>query len=287
MFRHLCFLFLLVMPPHPPLLLAKPDLKVSLPSDPINLRQNTELKIQLDWPSGEGRYQFAFPSIGLENLTLERQGESEEIFPRDHASWVRKTFTLELKPQRKGKGQIHGFDLPYENPATGDSGKFSVSPLVIQITSPPLGAGIWLGAGAIGFFIVLAFLTYRKWTRHEATSPRPVRAGAFSPLRKERPETALVNPDEILLAATREFRKFLAEYYRLDAERATEDDLIRLLESQNLPHEELLKLKSLLGRLCELKFVGKASQENPARLHSEILQFVESKRVVGPSGSAS
>src|SRR3989338_7511409 len=85
---------------------ADPNLDVALSAKKIHLDQTVLLSIQIEWPKTEADYSFALPELPLKNLTIVRQGESEEVFTRDGGEWTRKTFEIELQAPRKGRGSI-------------------------------------------------------------------------------------------------------------------------------------------------------------------------------------
>lgn len=271
-----------------PIFGAEPQFEVDLSSDTIRLDETALLKITIEWPKEEAPYAFAFPDLPLKNLEMTRRGESQESFFRNNREWTRKTFTLEFKGRETGEGRIETWTLPYIDPARQKAGRFTISEQRIRIKGRPFpfrGIPPILFTSLLVLFlsIVSGFLYIRK--KRTPPGRAPVQevspyAGVierFKTMGRESKPTR-----DKLYELSNEFRRFLTDYFHLQNQALSEEQILELLNQRDLSREESAQLRSLLLKLHEAKFAGLSlSSSEFDRLQTDILHYVEGKQVLG------
>ncbi len=272
-------------------LFANPQIEVTLSSKKIKLTETAELKIQIQWPKAEAHYSFAIREPKLFHLTLEQQGESQEHFVQNGEEWVQKNFILTLKPTQPGRALIESFIIPYIDANTQKGGEFNVSEQTLEVMKPfPVFGGVILillvaiaVAGTV-FFIVHRRSIQAKMESAEGLSGEALIIQKIKKLQAERYQKP---QKETLQNLTGEFREFLREHYRLNTNlKASDQDLVSILESQNIPRHEVNEIKRLMDNFYEAKFTGTELGETEwNRLFRDLIQWAEGKQVVGNPNS--
>ncbi len=262
-------------------LYAKPNLEVSLSDEQIPLSKTATLEIQVKWPKDEADYSMTLPSLSLKNLTLLRQGESQESFRLSNTDWIRKTFSFELKPLEKGEGRVEGFKLPYIDPAQQKGGALTVEEKRLKITQDPIPLKKILTFAAIpaGLFALggVFFMAIRR--KRPGSSPE-LEAG-ITPLHlrlKNLLASAGNAREERLRILSNELRRVTAQTYQLGSAAQTERELIEAIQKQGRLREETDDLERLLSRTYEIKFAAKsASDIELSRLEEDVIRFIQLK----------
>ena len=265
-------------------LYADPKLNASLSANRILPADTTTLTLQIEWPKSEGAYGFAVPDPDLENLSLIRRGESQEFFSHGGQDWMRKSFELELQPLGPGIARVREFSITYVDPATQRQGSFQVSEmrLTVKKATPPLNP-LWIfgGGGALLLMVAggIGFMLARKKRKPPAVAP--LSDGEKKALKiKSMIDSGGTSKETFHLIAA-ELRGFIANHYKTGNPQATEDEIIRILKSQNIPYEEFQRVTALLGKIQEAKYLPEESAARDYKyLQQEILVFIESKKTL-------
>ncbi len=271
---------------------AEPELDVRLSHASFALDQKTELTVEIAWPQAEANYTFAFPNLQLENLTIYKWGESQEIFIREGAEWVQKTFTVIFEAEGAGPARIGAFELPYVDPQNQMGGRFTVEEQLLTVTQPPLKIRGWtllyLAPLPVAAVLIIWSLRRRKKNAQQAAgavgpNPREMALAKIKALQNAQPPRM---PRDALHELNFIFREFLIEHYNLGQGKATDDELFSLMRQKNLTRDESQMLESIFGELREVKFMGGSLNEyQMSRISKDIIRFLESKKVISnPTG---
>lgn len=261
---------------------AAPHLHAELTQDDIKPGDTTTLSITAEWPKEEAPYQFAFPSLPLQNLKVVRQGQSQEITPGPNGLIDRKIFSFELEPVKPGRAAVKAFNVSYVDPEQQKNGTLPVAAMDITVSKTRGMAGlIILGilTAVLGVPVLLGYYFHRgRFFHPDKTEPdSPIKAAADEFKRLLESSPAL--DENALPAVDKQLRVFLAEAYRIPAAHTTENELGSHLISAGIPKEELAMIQNILSGLEELKFVGKPTESEFRRLRSDLLRFIHSKQV--------
>ena len=263
---------------------AKPEVDSSLTAQKISIQETTELKIEAFWPRQEAQYVFAFPELPVHNLTVIRQGQSQETFRKGEEDWIRKTFTFELKPEQTGKASIREFDLPYIDPVLQKGGKFEIPRFELEVTKAPLsGRAILLMSIGVASFFLLSALIFLKVTHKpkvvETITPQQAAARKIQSLAMD---AEADDRKGMLYVIGAEFRDFLTENYQLKTNKFSDDELLSELKSKNVVIEDREKIKKIFDRMQEAKYMGaKVTADELKILQRDILRFIEGKKIYG------
>ncbi len=261
---------------------AAPRIQARLSQNQISASETAVFSLQAEWPRQEAQYQFAFPELPLENLTLVNQGQSQEIYPGEGGEWNRKIFTFELKPVKTGPASVKSFTLSYVDPQQEKNGNFEVQAQPITVFKPGLSNGImrWsmVGAAILAVFVlaVTTLMGRAKKSRIEIQplSPARIAADEFKKLLEQQD----VSNDSIP-QLNRYLRIFLTEMYKIPAAASTETEISRNLETAGVPKEDRGVIQNILTELEEIKYVGNATEAEFLRLKNDLLRFIHSKQL--------
>lgn len=260
---------------------STPSFEVSLSQNEIRADQTAELKIQASWPTQEGAYSFGIPTPSLENLQLTNQAQSQETFSQNGQDWTRKTFTLELTPEKPGSGIIESFSITYINPSALDPapGQFDIQTQSVKVIKLPYRMPSWLKL-LLGGAVLLA-----------------IGGGGFALLRRRHQCAGMPNDcpkitfEEYCLGEAQKagsihdlshvLRSYLGRVYP-ELEKKSELEIISALPSSKVSSYEAKDLQRILNELAEAKFTGQSSGDHIFRnLQKTVMTYIESKRVVG------
>jgi hypothetical protein len=267
-------------------LFAKPSLDTQLSADKISIDEMAEFTIQTAWPRQEAQYSFAIPELPVQNLTVVRQGQSQESFRKGEEDWVRKTFTYELKPSVTGKTGIREFEIPYIDPVLQKGGTLLVGAQELEVTKAPLSnrqlLSISLTAAALFAVGAAAFLV--KARKPKAAPPETItpQQAAANKIKSLIQNAEAHDRTSMLSVIGAEFRDFLRENYQLPGPRMADDEVIAELKRKNVIVEDREKIKIIFNRLQEAQFMGAGVTADDLKLlQRDILQFVEGKKIYG------
>lgn len=266
---------------------AEPTLEVTLSKQKITLSETALLTVQIEWPKGEANYSFVLPSLRLENLFLERQGESQENIRRNGQELIRKIFVTELRAEKPGVGKIDSFDIRYIDPVTQAGGAFSISEQKITVVKPPLNLLsllVWTMPLALLTAAGVFFVFIRRHSRKLEAQPPASRAEeAIQRFKSNLERTSEKTQKDLLFEWNVELRHFVIDFYELGTDaRLNEEKILEKLEGRQVPREEVNGSRQLFDRLREARFLGlEISQGDLKRLQSDLLRYLEGKRIVG------
>lgn len=267
-----------------PSIYAEPSFRVDLDRQKVFLDQTCVLKIQFEWPKKEAHYVFAVPDPVLQKIQIQRRGESQETLVREGLEWTLKTFIFELQPLEAGAATIAEFQVRYVDSDSQKQGGFLVPEFSIQVLRPRNTRWVfWTGAAAFPLAVFIAALLgirARLKGREILESPSP--PSFFDKLQgiRERTNSGTASK-EILYDLSKEFRNFLVQRYELTHPDATEDELIKEIQTKELSLDEKKLITALLSQLQEAKYVQKnIAGPDFKRLMDSVLEFVEKRRVI-------
>jgi hypothetical protein len=270
----------------PDLAKAEPKLEVLLSDQRISLDATITLTIAIEWPKQEAQYSFAFPALKLRNLSIDKQGESQETFLQDGKEWIKKTFLITLKPLQLGEGKIESFVVGYIEPATQKGGQFTVSEQSIQIirSKGRIPSPFLLGLAAAGILGVLT--AYFLWVRqYRKVETGPILSKDMEILRQFKTVQEAVGKtpqSEVLHDLSSLLRQFVIEHYHLASSQVTEQELPEVLKTRDVSRQEIEEIKRLFDRIYEAKFTGAVLSERDLNiLCQDTAHFVEGKQIIG------
>ncbi len=285
LFRYFIGLFfILISLAFPKAAKAEPSFKAALSANHLKPAQSVLLTLKIEWPKGEGNYGFAVPEPGLENLSLTRRGESQEFFSRNGQEWSRKTFELEFNPLGPGEATIREFSVTYVDTGTRKQSSFPVS--LMRLTVEKAGSPVrrlWVFAAA-GMALLAMGAALIIWLIRKKTPPASEPSVSKEAYLARRIKSMIESggaSKENFQAIAAEFRQFVTDYYKTGQPQATEDENIRILKSRDIPFEEFQKVKSILEKIREAKYLPEPSAAGDYKtLQQDILFFIESKKIL-------
>lgn len=266
--------------------LAKPDFDVQVSASNIKLDEPLTLSVQAQWRQEEANYVFAFPNVDCENLSLERQGESQESFVLGLETWVRKSFVLYFKPNALGNAVIRGFKLGYMDPLQQKGGSFDVAAQEIMVHSsgvtwPPKFPGLALGGISLMAFLGIAAGIYYSNKLRKRQDLRPAERDELIQLRSLAEEIQKRPQKEIMHHYSQLLKVFLTSYYGMKGKPTVDGEILAEIQSLEISRREKEAVRNILNRLSEAKYAGSALSQNELRdLHREIAYFVETRSSV-------
>ena len=277
----LCGFFLVVI--FAPMGFAAPRLKLEPPPKQIAIDQNVRLKVQLEWPATEGPYEINSLEPKLENLTLEKQNQSQET-----GSSVLQTITYEFRPLKKGSAVIYPFEVSFRKTETEPWIPILIPEQKIKVVSSlPLrsiliGMGIAVGISAAIYagFKSLGILKARVTTRNVPFQDPKQRLYA----KAEESIATFASPDskKKLTNWSNQLRAVLVTYYDISSKAATREEVLSSLKKLKLPAGDWNEISRLFDQLSEMQF---SRQDTPTceldRIQKTLLQYVNGKIIIG------
>ena len=264
---------------------ADPQFETSLSRNKINTTESTTFSIEVKWPKDEAKYQFAFPPFNLlENLTLVRQGESQETFAGDGGQWMRKIFNFEMQPKKAGPARIPGFELSYVDPVDQKTGKFSIPEHTLHVTQKhnlKKIIFILVGLGLFGFGLAARlrklFGRWNQETPEENTMPP---GAAHIDKFKHFVETHSSLNHQFSAGLTEHSKQFLADAYGVPISGHTIDvaQTLQQLEAKGLSRDETYEIKTILKTWEEINYAGRVSDVEFREFHALLLRLIQNKK---------
>lgn len=241
---------------------AEPQLEVNLKSSKaVKAGESFPFLVQVTWKSVEGDYRFPKPELALENLTVEAMGEANETFQKDGEEWKKKSFRFDLKPLWPGKAKIQPLRINYLDPSQQRSGYLEGGTLELKVSHDyaqfyrisPVMIGLLTVVGILGGWILT-----RQVKKKEKTAP------SAELTLEDRTLGQLIAKRQDLSEVAKVFRAYVGEKNR-----------------GQISSEELKTLKRIFDTLEEWQYSGfHESREERERLYSEIVHYVEGKKVI-------
>ena len=281
----LCLILMLGLPG--PWALAVPRLKIDPPVKKIPLDQLAILKIRLEWPQDEGPYEINSREPTLENLTLEKQNQSQET-----GAAVRHTLTYEFRPVKKGAAVIDPFEVSYRKSETEPW-----IPLMIPeqnmtvVSSWPLRSiliGLLIAAGFLALILTGFKVRTTLAARNAARNRPPPDPKQRIYAKAEESIATFVSPDpkEKLIHWSNLLRTVVVTYYDISDGKTTLAEVLSRLRSKGLLAGEWNEVSRLFEQLSEMQF---SRQDIPAhaleQLQKTLLQYVRGKIIIGNSNA--
>ena len=263
---------------------AEPTVDVIASATEINLNETVTLSLVIEWPKTEADYAFLLPTFTPKNLTVERQGESQETFLRDGAEWLRKTFSIELKPIAIGTGRVGSFRLGYIEPSSQKGGSYTVAEQNFLIKKPPFKFVlpkfvIVITVSTVAMVTITVVFLKLKSHKKQVFIPEHQQR-----LTRYKEEISKADPGagkEFLQTWSLSLRQAVGELYGLGTGSFTENEVARALAKKDVPRDEIEKVSSLFNRLHEAKFSGSGlAHHDLRRLQVDLIDFIQGKQVV-------
>lgn len=263
---------------------AEPQITSSIDPQKVTVGESLVYEIKIEWDKAEGQFNFALPSIQFTNLSLLRQGESEETARIGDQDRRRKTFSFILAPVQKGEGIIHPLNIPYVSQEGLPGGTLKTPEYRLAIKGGKNPSSILLIAigstAAIGISVMLSGFLRKRSAKHPV-NPEPEKENpSIVKLRQLFDEVNNEDYRRLLSDASSSFRSFLAETYGIPYRSSTEIEMLSELQQKDLPREELTALTRLLNELHNTKFTGSSATRNDFdQLNRQLIAFIEGKKV--------
>ena len=294
---------------------AAPRLKIEPPAKQISADRSATLKVQLEWPQAEGPYEIHSLEPKLENLTLEKQDQSQSISisenPKLGQPWlpstkktskpgqsqetgatVVQTLTYEFRPVKNGTAVIYPFEISYRASDAEPWVPILVPEQTIKVASSfPLkiifiSLGILAGLSAITTAALQLWQTMKNREAEKNIPPPDPKQRIYA--NAEEAIATFVSPDpkEKLILWSNLLKTVIVTYYDIPSKTATSAEVLSFLRSKSLPAGEWNEISRLFEQLTELQF---SRADIPAyeleRTQKTLLQYVRGKIIIGNSNS--
>jgi len=270
-----------------PLVFAEPQLKIEPPAKKISKDQTAVLKICLEWPQTDGPYEINSLEPKLENLTLEKQNQSQET-----GASISHTIIYEFRPVKEGAAVIYPFEINYRRSETEPWTPLLVPEQDIEVRS---NIPVKIALFAIAILAGLSALTaggFKAWQAlrscRDAKKIAPPDPKQHLYAKAEEAITTFASPDpkEKLTHWSHQFQKVVAAYYDAPREKTDSAALLSFLKTKGLQTGEWNEISGILNRLSEMQF---SRQDIPAyeldRVQKTLLQYIKGKIIIGNSNS--
>lgn len=268
-----------------PLVYAAPRLKIDPPAKKIPSNQTAVLTIRLEWPQSEGPYEINPRQPKLENLTIEKQNQSQET-----GAIVSHTLFYEFRPVKKGVAMIYPFEISYKRPDAEAWTPLMVPEQNISIVpeSPLRSIFSWFFVlMGVSIVVFASFKIGSAWTaRNAARNMPPPDPKQRVYAKAEEAITTFVSssPKEKITLWSNLLRSVIVTYYDIPDEKESLAGVLSRLRSKGLPAGEWNEVSRIVERLSELQF---SRQDIPAHDLEEtqktLLQYVRGKIIIGNS----
>ncbi len=273
--------------------LDTPEFSFKLSSSKVQASDSITLQINAKWPKGDKNYSFLMPSIATENLTLLRNGESQETMIQEGREWIQKTFELEFQATRAGRGIIRAFALNYliqntenESGVVPPSASFEVPEQKIEILQAPTSKIRLLILMSIPCLLCLIFIAAHakiasiKKNNLLAAQEQTQEDPAILKILSLGTDLSRTSEKDIVFLISSEFRDFLIRYFQLSSHAYSEKELVDALMEKQIHDRELFLI---LERLTNMKYSGGGGSnalDSVRRLREDVVQFIRGKKVM-------
>lgn len=265
---------------------ADPQLETVLSKNKINPDETATFSIKVKWLKSEAQYQFAFPPFNLlENLTLVRQGESQETFAGEGGEWIEKTFSFEFKGKKSGAAKIPSFELTYIAPAEQKTGKLLIPLQTLTVTKKDHIKLFTILALFAAFGVGLALRLkkiFGRWKEGSSDeSSLPAEETNLENFKKFLEANSFLT-HQFTVGLTPHLKHFLEEGYGVKASGHTihEQEIIQQLEAKGLGRDEIYEIKTILRTWEEINYAGRVSDENFREFRTQLLRLIQNKKAV-------
>lgn len=263
---------------------ADPQLETVLSTNKINEGETAALAVKVKWLKAEANYRFAFPPFNLlENLTLVRQGESQETFAGEGGEWIEKTFNFEFKGKKPGAAKIPSFELSYIAQTNERAGQLSIPVQTLTVTKKYNFKLIAIIAVFAAFFIGLAarlakiFGRWKEGSAEESETPKgETNLESF----KLFLENNQFLTQQFMANLTPHLKNFLSDCYGISSSGHAihEDEIVRQLEAKGLSRDEIYEIKTILRTWEEINYAGRVSDANFREFRTQLLRLIQNKK---------
>lgn len=265
---------------------AEPLLETKLTRNKINTSETSVLTLEIKWPKAEAKYQFAFPPFNLlENLSIIRQGESQESFAGDGGEWLRKTFEFEIQGKKAGAGRIPEFELSYFDPISQKSGKILVPSQTLTVSKKSGHKTLFI---VLGLILFAAGLTARlkklfgRWNeKGEDETALPLGATSNENFKIFVDAHPVLN-HQFSSALTTHLKRFLNDSYAVPSLGHTIDvaQTLAQIEAKGIPRDEIYEIKNILSIWEQINYAGRVSDLEFREFRTQLLRLIQNKMAV-------
>ena len=267
-----------------PLVFAAPRLKIEPPAKKIATDQSVVLKLQLEWPESEGPYEINPLEPKLENLTLEKQNQSQET-----GATVSQTILYEFRPLKTGTAVIYPFEISYRKSEEDPWVPILVPEQRIKIVSSLPFKATLIGLSIIAALsaFIFAGLAIGKSVKARAASknvpPPDPKQRVYA--KAEESIATFTSPDckAKLIHWSNQLRTVIMTYYDIPS-KTTNAEVLSILKEKGLPTGEWNEIFRIFGQLTEMQF---SRQDIPShdldQTQKTLLQYVKGKIIIGNS----
>jgi|GEM_PF-1804949 len=267
-------------------LFSDPLLEARLEPEKLGAGSSATLIIDISWPQTEGNYKFALPEITVEGASSGRFGEAQETYLKEDAAWIKKSFRIEIRPQKSGRVHVNSFPIPYvkEEAAPGTGAALTVPAFTLEVEDAN-NRKVFYGAAA-AFFLAILGLTFFIVRRRKKIVP----AAAFiseEDLTVRKIQDALQklkdeNVKDIIKKISDEFILFLAGRYKITETKHNEKVMLENLKKRDVPAQEWQRIAEIFDDIYKVRYAGMGEgQKNTRYIAGEITAYINSKRILG------
>jgi len=261
---------------------AAPKLKIEPPAKEVPTGKSVVLKVQLEWPEAEGPYEFHSLEPKLENLTLEKQRQSQET-----GETVSQTFFYEFRPVKSGTAVIYPFEISYRKAETEPWTPIFIPEHMVKVVSNFL-LRVTLVVLSIAILLwVLIAAGFKQWdlwkvraAARNAPPPDP-KQRIYAQAEEAIMKFASPDPKEKLALWANHFRTVVVTYYDVSGNTAPAD-ILSFLKVKEIPMGDWNEISGIFRELTEMQFSRRdLSDYELARMQRTLLQYVTGKIIIG------
>lgn len=278
-----CFISLLTPPAS-----AAPQLSARVSSLTVFSDESLTLTLDVDWAQGSENYTFVLPVPPVKNLTLKRQGESQETYQQGNELRAKKTFVFEFVPVEPSSAAIESFSFNYVETEAGTPGVLQVPSFDIAVRKrglPPVLLGGLAGCAGLVLGAVLFFIVKKKRRSGEKSSG-PVLSVEERASGALRQLPAVSSQEEALSKGGVVYQAYLTEKYSLPSASFDLAVLTKRLEEKGLDALEIKKSRQLVEKMREARYSGVPFSSSEVReILEEAASWIDRRKVIGASAS--
>lgn len=265
-----------------PLLWADPKLTIKSPPELISLEKNIEFEIYLEWPASKDTYEITAPEPQLVNLSLLKQGQSQET-----GSMLRNTITYELRPLNKGEAIIRSFEIRFRRPGTETWETLLVPEQKMTIITVFPWKRYLAEAGILLSLIltigtgIIFFRQLKKKARLKNKPAVDPRQRVYTDAEESIAKTVAAPREDILRIWSTQLRSVVAAYYGISLSNASETEILSILRTKKLSKGEWNEISGLFDQMSRLKFSHQQTTvDDLDRMQNSLLQYVRGKIII-------
>ena len=265
---------------------ASPKASVDLSSKQIAIGDTITFAISFEWPESEGTYKFVFPSLNLENLTLEHQGEAKGTRQTNRGLIIYRKTTYKLTPIKAGSAIVRAFAIKIFHKENNKWVTMHIGDQRIKVLNTGWISQIFSWKGILiivatlgcSFFLFSFLFSSKPPEKHVITLEE--KNQALNKIKEEILATNDKTQKDILWEWAINLKDTLLTCYEVSSKNLTESEIIDELKNGSLPPKDIVIIEKLFDKISNYKFSSKKiPEEDHKKLQNDLTVFIDSKIV--------